>query len=85
MNNRNILVTILFLLFSGMAFGQHMLTYQSYVKDVERQDTTLVRVLENNGQLKIESLGHKVNNPIPGYAESITCVDYLQDSVFTLL
>lgn len=85
MNNRNILVTILFLLFSGMAFGQHMLTYQSYVKDVERQDTTLVRVLENNGQLKIESLGNKVNNPIPGYAESITCVDYMQDSVFTLL
>ena len=85
MNSRNKFVTLFFLLLSGMAFSQHVLTYQSYVKGVDRQDTTLVRVLENNGQLKIESLGNKVGNPIPGYAESVTCVDYLQDSVFTLL
>ena len=85
MNQRNIFVTFLFLLFSGTTFSQHALTYQSYVKGVDRQDTTLVRVLENNGQLKIESLGNKVGNPIPGYAESVTCVDYQQDSVFTLL
>ena len=84
-NNSKVIVALLALLFSGTLFGQHALIYQSYVKGVERQDTTLVRVLENNGQLKIETLGNKVSNPIPGYAESITCVDYQQDSVFTLL
>ena len=83
MKKRHLLVA--FLLISGIAFGQHRLTYHSYVKDVEQQDTTLVCVLENNGQLRIEPVGNKVSNPIPGYAESITCVDYQQDSVFTLL
>ena len=76
---------VAFLLISGIAFGQHRLTYHSYVKDVEQQDTTSVCVLENNGRLRIGPIGNKVSNPIPGYAESITCVDYQQDSVFTLL
>lgn len=73
------------MLFVRTAFGQHHLRYQSYVKSVERQDTTLVQVWEHNGQLRIESLGHEVRHPIPGYAESLTFVDYRQDSVFTLL
>ena len=73
------------MLFVGTALGQHHLRYQSYVKSVERQDTTLVQVWEHNGQLRIESLGHEVRHPIPGYAESLTFVDYGQDSVFTLL
>ena len=73
------------MLFVGTAFGQHNLMYQSYVKGVERQDTTSVQLLEHNGQLKIASLGNEVRNPIPGYAESLTCVDYRLDSVFTLL
>lgn len=78
------LLCALALLSIGTIFGQHQLVYQSYVKGVERQDTTLVQLLEHNGQLKIESLGNEVRNPIPGYAESLTCVDYRLDSVFTL-
>lgn len=86
LNRIRLLVTFMAVVsLTGTAFGQHALTYQSYVKGVERQDTTLVRVLENDRQLKIETIGNKVSNPIPGYAESVTCVDFQQDSVFTLL
>lgn len=79
------LLCALALLSVGTLFGQHRLVYQSYVKGVERQDTTLVQLLEHNGQLKISSLGNEVRNPIPGYAESLTYVDYRLDSVFSLL
>lgn len=79
------LLCALALLSVGTLFGQHRLVYQSYVKGVEHQDTTLVQLLEHNGQLKITSLGNEVRNPIPGYAESLTYVDYRLDSVFSLL
>ncbi|MBR6878092.1 MAG: hypothetical protein IKM95_01750 [Bacteroidales bacterium] len=73
------------LLWTGCAFGQHSLTYLSYVKDVVDGDTAHINVSENKGCLQIRSLDNKVVNPIPGYAESLTYVNYFQDSVFTLL
>ncbi|MBO6027490.1 MAG: DUF4412 domain-containing protein [Bacteroidales bacterium] len=73
------------LLFVRTASGQHVLTYQSYAKGSDRGDTTFIRVLENNRQLMVNSLNNEVKNPIPGYVESVTCVDYSLDSVFTLL
>ena len=42
-------------------------------------------VKENAGCLQISNMGVEVKNPIPGYVESKTYVDYQQDSVFTLL
>ena len=68
-----------------MAFGQHTLTYLSYAKDVVDGDTTHTSIMELQGCLKIQQLDNKVAHPIPGYAESITYVNYFQDSVFTLL
>ena len=68
-----------------MTFGQHTLTYISYAKDVVDGDTTHTCITEQKGCLKIEQPDNKVVHPIPGYAESITYVNYLQDSVFTLL
>ena len=65
--------------------AQHALTYQSYAKGVMEQDTTFVQVMESGKCLKIKTVGKKLSNPIPGYAESTTYVDYAQDSVFTLL
>ena len=73
------------MLLSSTAFGQHLLTYQSYVKGVDEQDSTFIQVLENKGQLRITSLYDEVKHPIPGYAESVTYVDYFQDSVLTVL
>jgi len=76
---------LLALLVAGMAFGQHQLTYQSYMKGSEDYDTTFQRVVEQDGQLKILSVSKEVKNPIPGYAENVIYVNYLQDSVFTIL
>ena len=80
-----ITLCLLVVLLSGTAFGQHLLTYQSYVKGVDEQDSTFVQLLENKGQLKITSLNDEVKHPIPGYTESVTYVDYASDSVFSLL
>ena len=68
------------LFWTGCAFGQHSLTYLSYVKDVVDGDTAHINVSENKGCLQIRSLDDKVVNPIPGYAESLTYVNYFQDS-----
>ena len=68
-----------------IAFGQHVLTYQSYAKGVEEQDTTTIQVMENSKCLKIRTVEKKLSNPIPGYAESNTYVDYAADSVYTIL
>ena len=65
--------------------GQHLLTYQSYAKDVIEQDTTLVNVLENMKCLKISNFEKSINNPIPGYAENVTYVDYKADSVYGIV
>nr|MCR5014175.1 DUF4412 domain-containing protein [Bacteroidales bacterium] len=70
---------------AGLAFGQHELSYQSYMKGVAHDDKPSVSVLESNGQLRISNLGENIGNPIPGYAESVTWVDYTLDSVYSML
>lgn len=82
---KRILTCVLALLWAGMAWGQHSLTYLSYAKGVVDGDTTRLSVTECKGCLRIQSLDNVVAHPIPGYAESVTYVNYLQDSVFTLL
>lgn len=73
------------LLFSSTCFGQHFLSYQSYSKGVENGDTSFVSVNRVRDQLKINNIEHTVKNPIPGYAETITYVDYSKDSIYTWL
>ena len=82
---KRFVLNIMILLCSGFAFGQHNLTYQSYAKDVAEQDTSFIMVNEANKCLKIKSIGEEIQDPIPGYAESVTYVDYAHDSVFTIL
>lgn len=79
------LLIIISLLLSATCFGQHYLTYQSYAKGVEGGDTSFVSVNQVRDQLKIKDLGDEVQNPIPGYAETVTFVDYANDSIFTFL
>lgn len=79
------LLIIIGLLISSTCFGQHYLTYQSYAKGVEDGDTTFVDVNQVRDQLKISDMGDKVENPIPGYAETVTFVDYAHDSIYTFL
>ena len=76
---------ILALLAAGTAFGQHQLTYQSYMTGADDHDTTFTLVREQNGQLSISTIKDAVQKPIPGYAENTIYVDYGQDSVFNLL
>ena len=76
---------IIALLWAGTAFGQHLLTYESYAKGVAKQDTTSVNVLENAKCLKIKTEEKKLSNPIPGYAETNTYVNYAEDSVYTIM
>lgn len=79
------LLIIISLLLSSTCFGQHFLTYQSYAKGVEDGDTSFVSVNQVRDCLKISNLGDEVKNPIPGYAETVTFVDYTNDSIYTLL
>ena len=79
------LIYLILLLWAGTAYGQHILTYQSYAKGVAEQDTTTIQVIENAKCLKIRTEEKKLSNPVPGYAQSNTYVDYLHDSVYTIL
>ena len=80
-----IIPCLLALFWAGTAFGQHLLTYESYAKGVAKQDTTTVNVLENAKCLKIKTEEKKLSNPIPGYAETNTYVNYTEDSVYTIM
>ena len=82
---KRLIINLFALLCSGLAFGQHNLTYQSYAKGVAEQDTTYISVVENNNCLKICNVIDDYKQSIPGYAESSTYVDYFHDSVFTIL
>ena len=79
------LIYLILLLWAGTAYGQHILTYQSYAKGVSEQDTTTIQVIENAKCLKICTEEKKLSNPVPGYAQSNTYVDYIHDSVYTIL
>lgn len=80
-----IIPCLLALFWAGTAFGQHLLTYESYAKGVAKQDTTTVNALENAKCLKIKTEEKKLSNPIPGYAETNTYVNYTEDSVYTIM
>ena len=82
---KKILLSLIVILIGTNAFGQHTLTYHSYAKDVVDGDTTQVTVVEQQGCLMISNLSDEVKKPIPGYVESVTCVSYVEDSVYTLL
>ena len=82
---KKILIVLLALFSAQIVIAQHALTYQSYAKGVTEQDTTTVNVIENARCLKISTEEKKLSNPIPGFAESNTYVDYAADSVYTIL
>ena len=79
------IITLIALLCAGFSFGQHALMYLSYAKDVSEQDTAFVAVVENAKCLKINDSEKSMKNPIPGYAESMTYVDYKADSVYSIV
>ena len=79
------ITTLIALLCAGFSFGQHALMYLSYAKDVAEQDTAFVTVVENAKCLKISDSEKSMKNPIPGYAESMTYVDYKTDSVYNIV
>ncbi len=79
------LIYLILMLWAGTAYGQHILTYQSYAKGVAEQDTTTIQVIENAKCLKIRTEEKKLSDPIPGYAQSSTYVDYVHDSVYSIL
>ena len=79
------ITTLIALLCAGFSFGQHALMYLSYAKDVAEQDTAFVTVVENAKCLKISDSKKSMKNPIPGYAESMTYVDYKTDSVYNIV
>ncbi|MBQ6771919.1 MAG: DUF4412 domain-containing protein [Bacteroidales bacterium] len=82
---KHLFFALLTLFGTATAYGQHALTYQSYAKGVTEQDTAYVKVMESGRRLKIKTVEKKLSNPIPGYAENTTYVDYAQDSVFSLM
>ena len=82
---KKMLIGLWVLLSAQIGFAQHELTYQSYAKGVTEQDTTIVKVIENANCLKICTVEKMLSNPIPGYAESKTYVDYTHDSIYTIL
>ena len=82
---RKLLFCIMALLSVQFSFAQHALTYQSYAKGVVDGDTTTVNVIENARCLKISTQEKRISNPIPGYAQSTTYVDYALDSVYTIV
>jgi len=79
------IITLIALLCASFSFGQHALMYLSYAKDVAEQDTAFVTVVENAKCLKISDSEKSMKNPIPGYAESMTYVDYKTDSVYNIV
>ena len=82
---KRFIFSLLAVLSASLAFGQHILTYQSYAKGVAEQDTTSMLVVENAKCLKINTLEKSISNPIPGYAQNITYVDYVNDSIYSII
>ena len=79
------IITIIFLLWAGTTFAQHVLTYQSYAKGVTDQDTTFTLVVENDKCLKINTLEKSISTPVPGYAQNTTYVDYANDTIYSII
>ena len=79
------IITIIFLLWAGTTFAQHVLTYQSYAKGVTDQDTSFILVAENYKCLKINTLEKSISTPVPGYAQNTTYVDYANDTIYSII
>ncbi len=79
------IITIIFLLWAGTTFAQHVLTYQSYAKGVTDQDTSFILVVENYKCLKINTLEKSISTPVPGYAQNTTYVDYANDTIYSII
>ena len=82
---KRFIISLLAVISASLAFGQHILTYQSYAKGVAEQDTTTIQVVEHTKCLKINTLEKSISNPIPGYAQNITYVDYGNDSIYSIV
>ena len=82
---KRFIISLLALLSTSFVFGQHILTYHSYAKGVAEQDTTTIKIVENTKCLKIHTVEKKLSNPIPGFAETNTYVNYVNDSIYTIV
>ena len=82
---KKLVIGLIVLLSARIAIAQHALTYQSYAKGVTEQDTTIVQIMENARCLKIRTVEDKLSNPIPGFAQTNTYVNYAEDSVYTIV
>ncbi len=82
---KRFIISLLALLSTSFIFGQHILTYHSYAKGVAEQDTTTIKIVENTKCLKIHTVEKKLSNPIPGFAETNTYVNYVNDSIYTIV
>ena len=78
-------ILILLTISAIAAQAQYRLTYTSYARGVEDGEKSITQILQSGNCIEIKSLSDKVQNPIPGYAESVTYVDFSIDSVYTLL
>ena len=85
MQNRRLIISIFALLFVCLAASAQenlrTFTYFSYDYDSDHTDTSKVFVTSLNSQLLIKN-DKTPKNPIPGYVDDITYVDYLSDSIF---
>ena len=82
---KRFIISLLALLSTSFVLGQHILTYHSYAKGVAEQDTTTIKIVENTKCLKIHTVEKKLSNPIPGFAETNTYVNYVNDSIYTIV
>lgn len=79
------LLLVMFLIGVCAAQAQHRLTYTSYAKGVEDGEKSFTQIRQTGTCIEIKSLDDEVKNPIPGYAESVTFVDFSVDSVYTVI
>lgn len=82
---KKLITGLLVLLSVQVAIAQHALNYQSYAKGVAEQDTTDISVMQSGKYLKIRTVEKKLDNPIPGFAQTNTYVNYMEDSVYTIV
>ncbi len=81
---KKVLFLILALLTATAAFPQHRLTYQSYTKGANENDTAYTFVIQRDSQIAIVD-GSIVRNSVPGLSEIKIVADYAADSVYYFL
>jgi len=55
---------------------QHQLVYKQYTAGSQSGDTSLIQLTVSGTQTALKSLNDKPENPIPGLADEVFCVDY---------